>query len=905
MAVTPGREVWLQVGGPEYATVVRPHFHQNWGAADVGKSDSWVLKVNPDGTKFYIQGHKNTLLAPGDAWALNPLRGDKFETVTGNYAGARLQPSDFTVAPNMKWQNMYRPPTGMPGMGGGGFTAVNPGMKRRVPAGQAWDSVNNMLGADQAAYPPPVDVDWPAALNVDRVAVSNATFEQNQGFGFTFGMGADFWGNAMLLRVYFGGSTPVEPLDGYGGEFCLVLFSSGQAVLYEMDHRGIPPVAGWVRRMTFWWAEPNSINGNYHTIWVWPMARDRIVFQMRLSTLATGTDFRNPLTISLPRVSSPVSYLYRDSPGQAGHYHQQSATGAGKIRLDLLRSYRMPIMFFLLKFPSTGWINDQPFTIPHALDAGTPIELYVDGFELGDITGIASQMFNATTNVALPQDASLRFLAHQGQSTYYAKFNFQSSSNHNQTPILFGYEVRVPVEIAIRTPAMVTGKVRDGSVTGPDKEPGHGSARVSIRDRQGTFDILRKHDRRYCRLIVKVPTTGPSGDPRGYVVIHEGETWQSKAQLRGREGLGNKPWYDYSLNMIDMWYRLQRQVALQAYNYRQDRNAPDPGSPNTYLPWAILAAIRDLIHRAGFPYDEIDAPGWDSPTALRLWWSPNMTQDDWLLWPGADLAKLIHRMAYDFLGKIVLRDPNAFNATNTNRGMWRVITPPTATEPTDPTEPATYDLANSKAAFYVRRPAVYSSLPPHVVEDEGGLPNQPGGAPSSFIKDETYFVSPQAPEGTWLVVTGTGDLLPSGAANQNLSNWVWNTKAVDWSAAHPTADPNSISYMDRWEPVIINDRTLNNPDAVAAVASRVARQALNGRLWCEFTAPLLFVKDPTDPLMGSGATARRRPLRVYDQVTLIDENGVFHPVMLRSVNPFWTSSRIMWAYHQGLFLDAR
>ena len=57
--------------------------------------------------------------------------------------------------------------------------------------------------------------------------------------------------------------------------------------------------------------------------------------------------------------------------------------------------------------------------------------------------------------------------------------------------------------------------------------------------------------------------------------------------------------------------------------------------------------------------------------------------------------------------------------------------------------------------------------------------------------------------------------------------------------------------------------------------------------------------------MGSGATARRRPLRVYDQVTLIDENGVFHPVMLRSVNPFWTSSRIMWAYHQGLFLDAR
>src|SRR4029450_9725568 len=118
-----------------------------------------------------------------------------------------------------------------------------------------------------------------------------------------------------------------------------------------------------------------------------------------------------------------------------------------------------------------------------------------------------------------------------------------------------------------------------------------------------------------------------------------------------------------------------------------------------------------------------------------------------------------------------------------------------------------------------------------------------------------------------------------------------------------TADPNSISYMDRWEHNWLNDpQTIVSPGAANYMVARIARQALGGRLWCEFPAPCLFVNAPADDLLNADGP-RRRPLRVYDQITLYDENGVPHPVMLRNVNPHWTGAADMWMYCQGLFLD--
>jgi hypothetical protein len=903
MAVTPNRVIWLEVDGPEQSTVLRPSFRQSRGGADMAKSDGWVARVNPDGSLLEVAGSINTRFCPGDVWTLKPYNQRAFDILTSGFSGGLLGPSAFTVAPNLRWQNMYRPPTDLPGAGGGGFTTVAPAMRRRVPAGQAWDHANAMLGADQTAYPPPDDPDWPAQLPVDRVAFSNADYEPNMGFGLTFGMANDFWSSPAFMRVYWGGPVSMQPTTALGGAFCLVLFGSGHAVLYEWSRPAGNP---WARRKVFRWAEADTIRGGSHTLYIWPMAFDRILFITRITDQPAGPGgLVMPPMPGVP-ISNPVETLYQDTAGQTGHRHLTSMTGTGKFRIDLRRDYRMPIVPWLLKFPASGVVRDEPFVIPHALDAGTPLLLNADRFMLGGAS-VTGRIYDAETGVVLPVSGGYH-LAPQSKQKFFVEFQLLSggvAAPGNQTPVIFGYSVETAAVAAVRSKIPARCKVREGSVTGPDIQPGHGSATVTLRRAPclpgdlETMEILRLHDRRYARIRVDVPTTGPSGDPRGHVILHAGETWQPKAQLRGRAGLGNLSWWDFQVPMIDMWFRVDKQRNYVLRDYNKDYTAPVTiGSVIVgYQPWVIMAVIRDLFLTAGILPDELDTPGWDDPGGLRFWHSPNLDENDYLLQPGSGMAPTIRRLAFDLLGKVVIHDPNAFQGDNLLRGLWRVLDPPQPVEGTGGL--MEYPLINSKATFYVKRPPGVEGET-RIVEDEGAL-----GPQSAFIKDGSYFNYPQAPEGTSVMVTGQGELFPFSSligGNKKLYAFVWNSKAVDFGPDGPsTADPASIDYMDRWEPIVVNDHMLPNQDAVNYVAARVARQAIHGRLWCEFVAPCLFIQDLFDDKLGT----RRRPLRVYDQVTLWDEHGASHPVMLRSVNPFWRSSRIMWAWYSGLFLDAR
>ena len=903
MAITPNRVIKLEVDGPEQSTVTRPHFRRGWKAGQIGRADGWVARVDPiTGAQVRVAGNVNTNYLPSDIWTLTPLGQQKLYGLVSNSgipASAILQPGDFVIPVNVRWSQIFRPPP--PEAGGGGFTTVAPAMKRRVPRGIPWDHSGNFLGADQAAYPPPFDPDYPDAVPMDRVAYSNAEFEANQGFGITFGYRSEFWGNPGFMRLYFGGPTPLQPGSHVGGAFCLVLRGSGMAILYERN-----AVAAWERRMVFQWAPSDNITDFLQHIYILPLARDRILFGHRTTDIPAHTGAAGLVvgiaaaTLTVP--SNPTMSLYRDTPGQTGHQHLGAMTGVGKFRIDLRRDFRLPYVPWLIKYPASGVVRDEPFVIPHGVEANTPIQLITDGFILNGST-MTGVIRDADNGLILPVDGFGRFLTLAGKQQYYGEFTLFSSANQNQTPVLFGYTVNMGANSLVRTNPPTTCRVRDGSVTGPDIAPGHGAAEVKLRRHPNVgarltggssdpepMDILRLHDRRYARLRVDVPTTGPSGDPRGYVILHAGETWQPRAQLRGRAGMDNVGWWDFSVPMVDLWVRVAKQLTWQHLDYSQD--PIDTASPKR--PPVIMAVIRDLLMQAGFPADELDTPGWDDPTNVRLFHTPSLDKDQWQVIPGSDIALLIKRLAFDMLGKVVIHDPNAYQGANLLRGVWRVINPPQPSVEGTWQEPAIYALENSLAEFHVRRPA---SLPPHtVIEDEAAM-----GVSITFVKDGSYFNYPEAPEKTSLTVTGHGGLLPKGGAGANMYAHLVNPKAVSWDPGTPTADPTSIDYMDRVEPLFVNDPSFQTPEALNWMAVRIARQALRGRLWCEWVAPLLFITDPGDPLL----TGRRRPLRVYDQVTLWDEHGVGHPVMLRSVNAFWRGASQMWMWCQGLLLDAR
>lgn len=193
---------------------------------------------------------------------------------------------------------------------------------------------------------------------------------------------------------------------------------------------------------------------------------------------------------------------------------------------------------------------------------------------------------------------------------------------------------------------------------------------------------LRTRGRHHCQIRVYGQGAGALGgpsDPRGYVVLFQGETMRPEARKRGfarREGAAetgaiqqypSPDWHDYPLKFLGEWARLARHYAKETVSF--SGNPPDAPN-NANLRWKVGDAIRFCFNQCGVPNSELDIPA----NTFRLWPSPDETAEDYMIQPDVRYVDVIQRFAFNTLGWPAVYDANVQNSPS--GGMWRVLRPP-------------------------------------------------------------------------------------------------------------------------------------------------------------------------------------------------------------------------------------
>lgn len=800
-------------------------------------------------------------LQPGGGWTLSPLLEDASRLITTTWEPQALGAAEVTLGSSWEAVDTYKKPT-EPGLGVSGSVISSglPGFTKRVTAGADW---NSNLGADSTAFPKPTLLS--DDIPMDRVLVSKGTYHANSGWLVGVMIPGGLPGPDTILTFYFGGPADVYPSTAKGGEFAFSLRGNGVALLDERNAAG-----AWVRRKEWSAFDPN-FQGNLAQLYIkiWPYDRHTIAFSVMGAdgVWAPGAGFTlSGLLITTAGIlagqgaATPHRTFYRTSPLGAGYEPGHYVTGAGPVRLDVRRDLRTICQIIHLKPPATGTLVDLPFWVPYPFPAGTLITVRAHGYAVED-TGIASKVYNAATNVLLTEVGSGTgiFQSHANQQAYYARFNLTADADQQQTPVLHGYTLDVAGAVSSLAPVQVTGgNIRQVSVTGPDTDPSQDTASLEITDPNNALGLLRVRARIPAQIAIYDDASALT------TVLFQGEVAQASAKHKGKSGrtwpVAN--WHEYSCSMVGMWARMAEFVPTDLQDFSQDPLVP-PGPGAVAVPWKITEIIREIFRRMGFVAAQLDIPNLD----IRLWVGRGETEADFTVQPGANVAEFLLTLAKDYLGMILLWDPNAGVA-----GMWRLRYNPAA-----PYVPIATFRASPVAA--------------------GRIPTHPNSyaVGETFIEDGTYVSHVRPPECNFVLVYGAGGQLPDGGPTA-MAYSMYNPVSYDFNGA--TSNPLDPDYLGRIVPVVHVDSALGTPQAVAWVCRRIYDVAAHAQKWVQWTSPLLLV---SSALTGDALQVRSRALRIGDVVTVQKAAGLGSAsVILRSVNPMYSDDGIQRAHYEGL-----
>lgn len=777
----------------------------------------------------------NVSLQLGGGWTLSPHEDDLTRIVTSSYSNTVVGAADVNLAGGWTTSNTFQKPTET-GISASGslISAGIPAFTKRVTAGADW---NTELTSDLNALSKPTLATADVPMN--RVLSSVKTYAENAGFALNIVLPPDSVGQDTLATFYFGGPVQTGTSGKAGGQFCVVLRGSGEALLQENDG------SAWQVRKRFRWIAGEHVGGlGTYTVWIFPYGRDTIAIRTvgtaispADSIFGVGSAINTATTLALaPSQIARGGTFYRSQQVNTGYAPGNYVTGAGQIRLDVRRDLRPLITIVHLSPPlAGGTLVDAPFFIPFPIPAGTALSLAQNAVTPKD-SSLVANLYDASTHAALTPVSANKWLSNGGQQLYYAKFGFTPDSVIEQTPVLWAYEVQVAAASTInRTGTSVQIPLQGLSITGPDLDPTHDTASCSVQDPGDNYTLLRTRARIHSRI--------NSYTDLGVLnsVLFEGEIQRANAKYRGHaDGVWPVPsWRQYDLTLTGMWARLADQVNQSIRDYTHD---------GTGQPWKITAIIRDLLTVLGFPASMIDVPEQE----IRLQPADASGANDLVMMPGASYADLILKLARDYLGSVFLWDPNAGSAP----GMWRLLPNPGL----NPTTFLWSFLDSPGPGLLATHPSSYATQTTFIAKIDGQ---------STY---ESYVVPPEA---NYIQVIGTGGPGATGTGKTQKSIVLYNAKSFDH--AGPTSDPTSPDYLGRMVPVIYVDSTLADDASMAFVARRLYDQVCHAQKWLSFTAPLVLL---SPAMTGDPLQTLYRPLRVNDPVYVL---GV--PCLVRSCNP--------------------
>lgn len=897
-AVTPHRQTEIQLDPPEWNIVLPP-----W--SEYRSSDSIVPQSN--------EGKKNiTQITNGGPWTLMPL--DKSSDRSGIYTASQMQLVKGTRTREMG----SVPPDSGSAAPDASYATTTPYMVRTIKSSNAeagedettdWnEELSNDCDPSNGGLPkPPSDREGTDTLL--RVAVARKQHPRDASIEFSFFCsGTELDDDAHICNFYFGGRTAMVSVDPnnpqmiYGGTMCYSFYGDGTATLWEYvttRSSGEWRTVGAPRSTV--WANKGAVYNRRHHMRITPYPT---MSSSDPGIAFTSTGLRTPskVTSSNPHITSmstPPAWRSGESktmaiasPGRISNGKpiegipptvkfqgiKRNPYGAGHCRVDVNANMRIPYQVAETRYgrgadsKPVGWLVDSPFVIPLFLPAGRVIQLALYTYTPKD-TSIEPQILRTDNHQVIGKTSGT---IPDGCSSFFVRFKFTGTGN--TSPILYGYEVSVNGVIQQSTAPPVTvsqvASIKRVNITGPDIDPGHESASVTIEDPRGQLTVLRNRG----RVRTRIWTSYDKTDPNKKVILFDGEIGKAIARKKGKgESTATSLWRQIECNLTGMWSRLSDQQAFVRKNFLTDydyqagkvRTDPKTGKP---VPWKITDIVRWLFQEAGVHPSQLDIPDLGARA-----WATGGDSSEYLLQPATNILEYIQKLVKDYLGAYVIWEPNA--GAN---GMWRLILPAHAGE--------------SKYTFYAGAPPGYNSTP--LGSRKPVHMSYPPG--STFIKDFASYVKP--PEANYVMYTAVGYTIPIDGTPLKNTKFCWNPNSFKFTSSQPDPDPSNPDYLGRFVPIIMVDPSLGQGVSEATLnllCYRLFLQTCFAQKWLEFHAPLVFVDDR----VGSGPVFKR-PLRTYDTITVVIDGHAL-TCLVKNVNPDYDNDRKQFAHYEVMVAPTR
>ena len=803
-----------------------------------------------------------------------------------------VQLSNFITIPGYVERPHYKGPSYLPGVTLQAST-VTSGLlmsEKTVPAGLSgqW---NQTLTADVAAYPGP-----PAGsvvAQVDRHAVSNVQFDENQAFTFRWRTPTGHAYKSTGIRFYFGG-----PVNANGnGQYSI---STAGRVIDLWEKSG----STWYK-VDQWLYQENVNPGEYVTLHVRPYRSPRgfLCIEFEGTTQAATSNSGSAgggLNMSIRSAPQSITtHLFKVNTSASapaappvGTPPRAKVTGQGPLRIEMARELRLPWQVSVWRFLPTGSFNDYPICMPWHITKRNLITLYWTALVPAGCT-FTARLMDATTGVELTGAGTSgagfkQYIPNQGQPNYYARFEFAADTAQKLTPILNSYSVQrdafiyqsAPGEFALPD-TYPQAKIRDMNISGPESDPTHESASINISDLANNLTILNRR----ATVRTRIETEYDPAHTNLRSVLFDGYMQKARARRRGTVGRSYPSpfWRDYECSFVGMWMRLHKSLTLFRLNLQdQDPNAPVDPSIAVRPPFKVTDICRALLGYAGFTPAQIDVP--DSP--IRFYPGGSENGNSLMIDPLSNVAEAVLKFAKEYLGWFLIWDANAGSAG----GMWRL-------RPPVPVQGPYVNLAT----FTLDAPAAGKLMT--VSESYNGNTLGKvwwGTNPKVFIQKGTMHTYVKPPEGNAVCVTATGRYLPDDG-QFTLTNWVCNPKSYDFFAdgsGNPivTSDPASPDYLGHFAPIIIvNLGGIGGADGqriVDIICRRTYDVSCHGIKMLSFVAPLALIVDSADAYQ-----VNPRPLRYYDPVG-VTEGGITTQWLIRNVNPAYRKDSVQMAYYE-------
>lgn len=776
----------------------------------------------------------NAWLMPETGWRLEPYQ-RRASTVSelALLTTAVLGPADLTIAPGFVTAPAFRQESDLTGVtyASGVATSGDPFTQKQVAAGQSWADPAFILSADQAGYPSPTA----GAENVpmDRVAVGTSVAAADAEWFLRFTVpGGRMQAPDHVLTFYFTG-----PAYQGLGQWAIVFGGDGYADIFE---RGLD--ATWAKVDRVVWCPAHQVGRVPHLVHIAPQT---LVNNPKLSgiILFEFTLAREPA----PSAAAPGRFVPQSAESRQAVISIPGTTLSphpSPVRLDIRRDVRIQFQVSRALLPTTGALVDDPFSVSFFPTAAEPFILSWSATTPAGCS-VAGHLVDAETGLDLTASGSVG-----GFPTYAPTFpkraflvRFDLTGTGSATPTVVSYRLQrnAVLGAARATEFAAEASVTSISIVGADEDPGHESAHVHVEDLYGALTALGATG----ELGVQLETEYDPTDATKRAVLHRGAV----ARPERTHYLGARA--TYRLSSVGMWQRLAEALSPIRFNFGLDYNATGPeGLP---LPFKVTDALVTLFGLAGYGSSSLDIP--DLP--IRLFASGDA--DGLLLEPQASLGDLIVRYARDYLGYLVLADPNVGS-----EGMWRLA-----------------PIANSTRIL-----ATFQSAGPGTGKLVHSLDSYPSA--TGFIRRRSHRTWVKPPVGNVVIAFGAANAAAGNATPQLFKQVVVNPASFDF-AGGATAQLGSLDYLGRIRPIYQYLPAQASADAVSWVARRVYDLNCHGKRVHSFQAPLLLVADPGDPLLE-----HLRPLRVNDCVN-IDSTSA----RLRSVSPSYATDAHQFAFYEA------